>query len=213
MTTPTLLVIWHSRTGAARRLAQAACSGARAAMREDADGGVDRVDDAPQTSCRPAPLVAPCDASPASPGQSAMRHDASQRPRVRIECVHASRVDAQRVCAASAYLFVAPENLAALSGVMKEFFDRTYYAVLGRIDARACATLVCAGSDGQGAARQVARIATGWRLKPIAEPLIVITHAQTPEAILAAKVIDAPSLERARELGQTLAAGVSMGIW
>ena len=143
----------------------------------------------------------------------ALREGAAQQADVELVVRRADQAGPADVLAADAMLFATPEYLGAMAGMMKDFFDRTYYAVLGRIDARACATLVCAGSDGQGAARQVARIATGWRLKPIAEPLIVITHAQTPEAILAAKVIDAPSLERARELGQTLAAGVSMGIW
>jgi multimeric flavodoxin WrbA len=115
--------------------------------------------------------------------------------------------------AADAALFATPENLGAMAGMMKDFFDRSYYAALGRVEGRPYATLVCAGSDGQGAARQIARIATGWRMKPVAEPLIVITHAQTPEAILAPKRIDAAALARARRLGATLAAGVSMGIW
>ena len=143
----------------------------------------------------------------------ALREGAAQQADVELVVRRADQAGPADVLAADAMLFATPEYLGAMAGMMKDFFDRTYYAVLGRVAARACATLVCAGSDGQGAARQVARIATGWRLKPIAEPLIVITHAQTPEAILAAKVIDAPSLERARELGQTLAAGVSMGIW
>ena len=143
----------------------------------------------------------------------ALREGAAQQADVELVVRRADQAGPADVLAADAMLFATPEYLGAMAGMMKDFFDRTYYAVLGRVDARACATLVCAGSDGQGAARQVARIATGWRLKPIAEPLIVITHAQTPEAILAAKVIDAPSLERARELGQRLAAGVSMGIW
>jgi multimeric flavodoxin WrbA len=125
----------------------------------------------------------------------------------------ADRAEAPDVLAADAMLFATPENLASMAGMMKDFFDRTYYAVLERVDGRPYATIVCAGSDGQGAARQIARIATGWRLKPVAEPLVVITHAQTPEAILAAKSIDAPSLDRARELGAAMAAGVSMGIW
>ena len=76
------------------------------------------------------------------------------------------------------------KTLAAMSGVMKDFFDRSYYAVLDRIQGRPYGTLICAGSDGNNAARQIERIATGWRLKAIAPPLIVCTHAQTPEAIL-----------------------------
>ena len=114
---------------------------------------------------------------------------------------------------ANGYLFVCPENLASMAGVMKDFFDRTYYPVLGRIEGRPYATMICAGSDGEGAARQIARIATGWRLKALAEPLIVCTHAQTPEAILAPKIIAEADLARCRELGATLAAGLAMGIY
>ena len=69
---------------------------------------------------------------------------------------------------ADGYLWVTPENLAAMSGIMKDFFDRTYYAALDRIAGRPYATLVCAGSDGENAVRQIERISTGWRLKRIA---------------------------------------------
>ena len=88
---------------------------------------------------------------------------------------------------ADGYVFATPENLASMSGRMKDFFDRTYYPVLGRIEGRPYGVMVCAGSDGRNAARQIERIATGWRLRAIAEPLIVCTHAETPEAILAPK--------------------------
>jgi multimeric flavodoxin WrbA len=117
------------------------------------------------------------------------------------------------VLGADGYLFATPENLAAMSGQMKDFFDRTYYAALERLNGRPYATLICAGSDGTQAAAQIARIATGWRLKPVAEPVIVCTHAQTPEAILKTKRIAAPDLERCATVGATLAAGISMGIF
>jgi multimeric flavodoxin WrbA len=112
---------------------------------------------------------------------------------------------------ADGYLFCAPENLAAIAGIMKDFFDRCYYPVLGRIAGRPYAQMVCAGSDGENAARQTARIAQGWRLKEVQEPLIVCTHAQTPEQILAPKTIPDADLDRCRELGMALAAGLSMG--
>jgi hypothetical protein len=73
--------------------------------------------------------------------------------------------------------------------------------------------LICAGSDWHNAARQVERIATGWRLNAIADPLIVCTNAQTPEAILAPKVIGSDDLKRCEELGAALAAGMSMGVF
>ena len=115
--------------------------------------------------------------------------------------------------AGDGYLFACPENLATMAGAMKEFFDRCYYPVLGQIEGRPYATMICAGSDGDGAARQIARIATGWRLKPVAEPLIVCTRAQTPEAILATKAIAPADLARCRELGTMLGAGLAMGIF
>ncbi len=114
---------------------------------------------------------------------------------------------------AEGYVFCAPENLAAISGLMKEFFDRSYYPVLGRIEGRPYAQMICAGSDGENAARQIARIATGWRLKEVQPPLIIFTHAQTPEAILAAKTIPSDQLETCRELGLAMAAGLQMGVF
>jgi len=100
-----------------------------------------------------------------------------------------------------------------MAGVMKDFFDRCYYPLLDQIQGRPYATMICAGSDGTGAARQIARIATGWRLKPIAEPLIIITGAQTPEAIAAPKIIKAADLARCEELGAAFAAGLAAGIF
>lgn len=114
---------------------------------------------------------------------------------------------------ADGYLFVFPENLAAISGEMKEFFDRCYYPVLGKIEARPYALLVCAGSDGENAVRQAARIATGWRLKSVQEPIIICTHAQTQEQILASKTLTEADLEKCRETGAALAAGLAMGIF
>ena len=162
----TLLIVWHSRTGGARRMAKAACDAA-----------------------------------------------AEEEPDVRTRLVRAEDAGADDLLDADGYVFVAPENLAGLSGAMKEFFDRAYYAVLERIEGRPYAVMICAGSDGTGAARQIARIATGWRLKPVAEPLIVCTRAQTPEAILAEKHLTPEALAPCAELGRTLAAGLALGVF
>jgi len=114
---------------------------------------------------------------------------------------------------ADGYIFAAPENLAAIAGIMKDFYDRCYYPVLGRIEGRPYAQMICAGSDGENAARQTARIATGWRLKAVQAPLIVCTHAQTQEAILAEKTIPEQDLARCRDLGAAMAAGLSLGVF
>ena len=57
------------------------------------------------------------------------------------------------------------------------------------------------------------RIATGWRLKAIAEPIIVCTHATSTEDILKPKHIPASDLTPCEELGATLAAGMALGIF
>lgn len=158
-----LLIVWHSRTGAARAMAEAA-AGAAAAEVESR-------------------MLAWDDAG------------------------------ADDLLSSDGYLFACPENLAALSGEMKAFFDRTYYAVLDRLNGRPYAALIAAGSDGTGAARQLARIATGWRLRAVAEPLILCTEAQSPERILAPKTLSPEQREACATLGATLAAGLAMGVF
>lgn len=159
-----LLIVWHSRTGAARQMAEAAARGAAAAATQ-----LEQPDEL-EVILRPA-------------------RDAV--------------VD--EVLASDGFLFCAPENLASLSGEMKEFFDRSYYGVLDRIAGRPYACLISAGSDGSGAARQVERICTGWRLRAVAQPLIVNLGAQTPQQIAAPKTVAPADLARCEEAGGLLA--------
>ncbi len=158
-----LLIVYHSRTGGARQMAEAA-----------AEAGRDEADIVLKTADQAGP---------------------------------------DDLLAADGYIFCAPENLAAISGLMKEFFDRSYYPVLGRVEGRPYAQMVCAGSDGENAARQTARIATGWRLKEVQPPLIICTYAQSPEAILAEKTIPEDQLDQCREIGAAMAAGLSLGVF
>jgi len=160
-----LLIVFHSMTGGARQMAEAALRGAAS--------------------------------------ESAVQARLLQAPAARAE----------DVLQADGYVFVTPENLASIAGMMKDFFDRTYYAALDRIAGRPYATLVCAGSDGQNAVRQIERICTGWRLKAVCEPIIVCTHAQTPEAILALKTIGAEDLRRCEDTGAAIAAGLALGVF
>lgn len=132
---------------------------------------------------------------------------------VRTRLLPAAGADAGDVIGADGYLFVMPENLASMSGMMKDFFDRTYYSALDRVNGRPYVAMVCAGSDGSGAVRQVERIATGWRLRQVAPSFVVCVHAQTPEAIAAPKVLSAADLDRCEEIGTALAAGLSLGVF
>ena len=143
----------------------------------------------------------------------AVRDGAEQEGSVAVRLLHAAQAQAADVLGAHALVLATPENLAAMSGQLKDFFDRCYYDVLDQVNGRPYACLVCAGSDGQGAVRQIERIATGWRLRRVAEPLVVCTHAQTREAILAPKHIAPQELARCRALGEALAAGLALGVF
>jgi multimeric flavodoxin WrbA len=138
---------------------------------------------------------------------------AREAGRLRVRRLHATAAGADDVLGADGYIFAAPENLAAMAGLMKDFFDRTYYAALQRIEGRPYALIVCAGSDGANAVRQIERIALGWRLKPVAPARIVCTQAQTAEQILRPKTIGAADLGAARELGAALAEGLLLGVF
>lgn len=138
---------------------------------------------------------------------------AAAQEEVEVRLLRAEDTQPDDLLSADGYIFAAPENLAALSGEMKAFFDRSYYPLLGKIEGRPYAQMVCAGSDGDNAARQTARIATGWRLKQVQDALIVCTHAQTEVEILAEKTIPDADLERCRELGSALGAGLALGVF
>jgi multimeric flavodoxin WrbA len=138
---------------------------------------------------------------------------AATEAEIEVRLLPAAMTEPADMLSAEGYIFATPENLAAMAGLMKEFFDRCYYPVLDRINGRPYATLICAGSDGRNALRQIDRIATGWRLRAVSEPLIVCTHAQTPETILAPKAINPDDLARCEELGTAFAAGIAMGIF
>lgn len=132
---------------------------------------------------------------------------------VQVRLLRAQAAGPDDLLAAHAYLFATPETLAAIAGLMKDFFDRSYYPVLDRIQGRPYALMVSAGSDGSNAVRQVERIAAGWRLRRVAEPLVVCTRAQTPQAILAAKSIPPADLQACEVLGEALATGLALGVF
>jgi multimeric flavodoxin WrbA len=163
--TKAVLIVYHSMTGGARQMAEAAAAGAREAE------GVD------------------------------------------VVLKRAEEAGVEDVLAADGFIFATPENLAAMSGKLKDFFDRTYYGALDQLNGRPYLLLICAGSDGRSAVQQIERIATGWRLKAVAEPYIVCTHATLPEQILKLKILPAEALRTCEELGKTLASGLSLGVF
>jgi multimeric flavodoxin WrbA len=98
-------------------------------------------------------------------------------------------------------LLGTPENFGYMSGAMKDFMDRTYYPAEGRTVGLPYAVFISCDNDGSGAVRAIERIATGYGWKAVAEPLIS-RGGLAPGA-----------LDQARELGQAMAAGLSLGLF
>ena len=88
-----------------------------------------------------------------------------------------------------------PENFGTMSGMIKDFFDRTFYPAQGKVFRKPYVVFISAGNDGSGALRNIERIAIGYQFKKVYEP--VISKGKLTEEIL----------DQCRELGQTLAGG------
>jgi len=103
--------------------------------------------------------------------------------------------------AADGLLFGTPENFGTMSGALKDFFDRTYYPAEPHQINLPYGVFISAGNDGSGAVREIERIALGYPLRRIAEPVI------------AKGEVSQQDLQQCRELGLSMAAGLVMGIF
>ena len=100
-----------------------------------------------------------------------------------------------------ALLLVGAENSGSVAGAIKDFLDRTYYPVQAAELHLPCALLLSAGNDGRGAERQLQRILSGYPMRLVAQP------------VLCRGAVTAQHEQASEELGQTLAAGLSLGIF
>ena len=94
-----------------------------------------------------------------------------------------------------------PENFGYMSGMLKDFFDRTYVGAQDRVFRKPFVVFISAGNDGSGALRAIERIALGYKFKTVFAP--VIAKGNITDEVL----------EQCRELGGTLAGGCAMGIY
>ena len=102
---------------------------------------------------------------------------------------------------ADGIIFGTPENFGYMSGALKDFFDRTFYGAEAYKLNKPFGVFISAGNDGSGADREIQRIAQGYPLKPVMPALICKGE------------INQEHLDNAQVLGQTLAAGLCMGIF
>ena len=98
-------------------------------------------------------------------------------------------------------LLGTPENFGYMSGAMKDFFDRTFYEVEGKIQSLPYSTFISAGNDGSGALRAIRRIANGYPFQEVQEPVVVVGDP-TPDDFI-----------RCKELGLALGAGIDADIF
>jgi len=120
---------------------------------------------------------------------------------VEVRCLQAAEAGPEDLLWADGLLLGTPENFGYMSGGMKDFLDRTFYPVEGRILSLPYAVFISAGNDGAGALRAIRRIANGYPFREVQEPLVVRGE------------ILAEHLAKAEELGMTLAAGLDAGIF
>ena len=102
---------------------------------------------------------------------------------------------------ADALLLGTPENFGYLSGAVKDFLDRTFYEVEGKLAPLPYAMFVSAGNDGTGAVRAMERIANGYPFVAVQDPLIIRGAPQQKDLV------------QCEELGLALALGTQMGIF
>ncbi len=120
---------------------------------------------------------------------------------VTVVVTEAFKATPEHVLACDGIILFTSENLAYMSGGMKDFFDRCYYPVLERKQGLPCALLIRAGSDGTGTRRAIESIVTGLRWQWVQEPIICRGEWR------------AEFVAHARELGMGVAAGLSAGIF
>jgi multimeric flavodoxin WrbA len=126
---------------------------------------------------------------------------AQRQPEIEVRAVRALEAGLDELLWAEAVVFGTPENFGYMSGALKDFFDRTFYPAEGKRSGVPYAIFVKAGNDGTGAVTSIERIARGFPLKKVADP--VIAKGDLTEADLA----------RCEDLGETLAAGLALGIY
>ena len=120
-----------------------------------------------------------------------------------VEVTGLSPFDAgpEDVLAADAVVLGTTENLGYMSGALKDFFDRTYYAVLEEKQGLPFGLYIRAGHDGTGTRRAIETIITGLRWR------------QVHDTVLCRGEYRDEFVDSCEELGTFMAAGLEAGIF
>ena len=91
-----------------------------------------------------------------------------------VEVILKKAVDAtlEDLLTADGLALGTPENFGYMSGMVKDFFDRTYYGAQEKVFRKPFVVFISAGNDGTGALRAIERIALGYKFKTVFKPVI-----------------------------------------
>jgi multimeric flavodoxin WrbA len=131
----------------------------------------------------------------------AVERGARSEDNVNVVVKRCAEAGAEDLLAADGLILGTPENFGYMSGMMKDFLERVFYACEGKVNGRPYALFVGAGQDGSGAVASVERIVLGLRLKAVHDPIIGLKDL-TPEI-----------LRSCEELGTAFAAGLALGVF
>jgi flavodoxin len=131
----------------------------------------------------------------------AVEGGATAVPEVTVCRMRASETTSSDLTNCRTLVICSPEYFGYMAGAVKDLFDRTYEGVRDHMFGKSYAVVVCAGNDGSGALTSIERIIAGFRMKKVQEPIICRGK------------ISGEDLSKCRRLGETLAAGIDLGIY
>ena len=122
---------------------------------------------------------------------------------VRVTVKQASEAGLEDLLNCDGLAIGSPEYFGYMSGMIKDFFDRTYEKARGKKEVfkKPYVVFVSAGNDGTGALTHIERICIGYQLKKVYDP--VVARGELNREILI----------QCDELGKIIAAGCKEGIY
>jgi multimeric flavodoxin WrbA len=131
----------------------------------------------------------------------AVEQGAARRIDLKVKRQRAFDTTLQDLLDCQAVVFATAEYNGYMSGALKDFFDRTYEPARGHVTNKPYAIVISAGNDGTFAAQYIQRIARGYMLKLVADPIIVVGE------------VTGAAVTSCEELGEVLAEGLALGIF